>query len=134
MSDAMTNDSGKPRRADPRCAGGAYGPQVHGAAYVCPRSFQPPETDRVCMEFYGGAKRVTFKLDLSSGQGSGSSHTRLQNRPRCNDRLSQEMPYRITLTVRPVRRQGLQCLGTTEPHLGNPQHQRAWRQEWLRKI
>ena len=43
MSDAMTNDSGKPRLADPRWAGGAYGPQVHGAAYACPRSFQPPK-------------------------------------------------------------------------------------------
>ena len=41
------------------------------------------------------------KLSLGSGQGSGSSHTRLQDRPRCSNRLSQAMPYRITLTVRP---------------------------------
>ena len=41
------------------------------------------------------------RLDLGSGQGSGSGHTRLQNRPQCSNRLSQAMPYRITLTVRP---------------------------------
>ena len=38
---------------------------------------------------------------MGSGQGSGSSHTRLQNRPRCSNLLSRGMPYRITLTVRP---------------------------------
>ena len=44
---------------------------------------------------------MTSRSDLGSGQGSGSSHTRLQNRPRCSNHLSQAMPYRITLTVRP---------------------------------
>ena len=52
----------------------------------------------VFMRGHGG---VTSRLDLGSGQGSGSSHTRLQNRPRCGNRLSQVMPCRITLTVRP---------------------------------
>ena len=57
--------------------------------------------DRVCMAFYGGTSRVTSRLDLGSGQGSGSSQTRLQSLPRCSERLSQAMPCRITLTVRP---------------------------------
>ena len=51
---------------------------------------------------------MTSRLDLGSGQGSGSSHTRLQNRPRCSNRLSQTMPCRITLTVRPGLLQLLQ--------------------------
>ena len=55
----------------------------------------------VCIGFHVGAWRVTSRSDLGSGQGSGSSHTRLQNRPRCSNHLSQAMPYRITLTVRP---------------------------------
>ena len=55
----------------------------------------------VCMAFYGGTSRVTSRLDLGSGQGSGSSQTRLQSLPRCSERLSQAMPCRITLTVRP---------------------------------
>ena len=55
----------------------------------------------VCIGFHVGAWRVTSKSGLGSGQGSGSSHTRLQNRPRCSNRLSQAMPYRMTLTVRP---------------------------------
>ena len=55
----------------------------------------------VCIGFHVGAWRVTSMSGLGSGQGSGSSHTRLQNRPRCSNRLSQAMPYRMTLTVRP---------------------------------
>ena len=54
----------------------------------------------VCIGFHVGAWRVISKSGLGSGQGSGSSHTRLQNRPWCSNRLSQAMPYRITLTVR----------------------------------
>ena len=50
----------------------------------------------VCIGFHAGAWRVTSKLDLGSGQGSGSSHTRLQDRPWCSNRLSQVMPCRIT--------------------------------------
>ena len=50
--------------------------------------------------FYAGAWRVTSRLSLGSGQGSGSSHTRFQSRPRCRNRLSRAMPWRITLTVR----------------------------------
>ena len=46
----------------------------------------------VCIGFHAGAWRVTSKSGLGSGQGSGSSHTRLQNRPRCSNRLSQAMP------------------------------------------
>ena len=61
-----------------------------------------PALTGVCMEFYGGATRVTSRLDLGSGQGSGSSQTRLQKRPKCSKRLSQAMPWRITLTIRPV--------------------------------
>ena len=55
----------------------------------------------VCMAFYGGTSRITSRLDLVSGQGSGSSQTRLQSLPRCSERLSQAMPCRNTLTVRP---------------------------------
>ena len=65
---------------------------------------RPPRSSRltgVCIGFHVGAWRVTSRSDLGSGQGSGSSHTRLQNRPRCSNHLSQAMPYRITLTVRP---------------------------------
>ena len=50
---------------------------------------------------------MTSRLDL----GSGSSHTRLQNRPRCGNRLSQVMPCRITLTVRPGFSRLLRCVG-----------------------
>ena len=53
---------------------------------------------------------MTSRLDLGCGQGSGSSQTRLQSRPWRSSRLSQSMPCRITLTVRPVRRQGLRCM------------------------
>ena len=55
----------------------------------------------VCMASYRGTSRVTSRLDLGCGQGSGSSQTRLQSLPRCSERLSQAMPCRITLTVRP---------------------------------
>ena len=40
---------------------------------------------------------------LGWGQGSGSSQTRLQRRPLSSNRLSQSMPWRITLTVRAGR-------------------------------
>ena len=46
----------------------------------------------VCIGFHVGAWRVISKSGLGSGQGSGSSHTRLQNRPRCSNHLSQAMP------------------------------------------
>ena len=65
----------------------------------------------VCIGFHVGAWRVISKSGLGSGQGSGSSHTRLQNRPWCSNRLSQAMPYRITLTVRTGLPQGSRRLG-----------------------
>ena len=65
------------------------------------RILRGPQLTGVCIGFHIGAWRVTSRSDLGSGQGSGSSHTRLQNRPRCSNHLSQAMPYRITLTVRP---------------------------------
>ena len=51
-----------------------------------------PSLTGVCIGFHAGAWRVISKSGLGSGQGSGSSHTRLQNRPRCSNRLSQAMP------------------------------------------
>ena len=57
----------------------------------------------VGMTFYGGTRRGTSRLGLGSGQGSGSNQTRLQRRPLSSKRLSQSMPWRITLTVRAGR-------------------------------
>ena len=58
---------------------------------------------------------MTSRLDLGSGQGSGSSQTRLQNRPRCSNRLSHVMPCRVTLTVRPGFSRLLRCVGASAP-------------------
>ena len=55
----------------------------------------------VCIEFQAGARQWISRPGLGSGHGSGSSHTRLQSLPRCINRLSQPMPWRTRLTVRP---------------------------------
>ena len=60
---------------------------------------------------------MTSRLGLGSGQGSGSSQTRLQRRPLSSNRRSQSMPWRMmTLTVRTglpqrSRRLGVGALG-----------------------
>ena len=67
-----------------------------------PATSHPPGTLKgYVWGFHAGAWWVTSRLSLGSGQGSGSSQTRLQSRPRSSNRLSQSMPWRIALTVRP---------------------------------
>ena len=63
----------------------------------------------------GGIAGVISRLDLGSGQGSGSCHTRLQRRHRCSNRRSQVMPCRIILTVRPGLREGSRHLRDSDP-------------------
>ena len=55
------------------------------------------------------------RAGLGSGQGSGSSQTRFQSRPRSSNRLSQSMPWRMTLTVRTGLPQGSRRLGASVP-------------------
>ena len=89
-----SSDAGVPEWRPGRYRSGEPEPPLSGLLPL-------PALTGVCIGFHVGAWRVTSRSDLGSGQGSGSSHTRLQNRPRCSNHLSQAMPYRITLTVRP---------------------------------
>ena len=63
----------------------------------------------MCMAIYGGTWRVTSRLGLGSGQGSGRSQTRFQRRSLSSNRRSQLMPWRITLTFRFGSCQLLRC-------------------------
>ena len=74
----------------------------------------PPDRGRYGV-FRRGPWRVTSRLSLGSGQGSGSSQTRLQRRPRSSNRRSQSMPYRITLTIRLGLCHGQRCWDGSAP-------------------
>ena len=66
----------------------------------------PPPLTGVGMGFLRWDMTRISRLSLGSGQGSGSSQTRLQRRPLISNRRSQSIPWRITLTVRAGRLQG----------------------------
>ena len=70
-----------------------------------------PPADKGMYGVFRQGHWVTSRLGLGSGQGSGSSQTRLQRRPLSNNHLSQSMPWRMTLTVRTGLPQGSRRLG-----------------------
>ena len=60
---------------------------------------------------------TSFTVTPRPGQGSGSSQTRLQRRPRSSNRRSQSMPWRMMLTVRTGLPQGSRRLGSGRPRI-----------------
>ena len=85
-----------------RVAGSGLELAEHGRRHdQIPPTPLSPKLTGVCIEFQAEARQWISRPGLSSGHGSGSSHTRLQSLPRCINRLSQPMPWRTRLTVRP---------------------------------